>query len=397
MSTFIYLQKERERSLLRRHPWVFSKAIENVKGKVAPGAPVEIFSNDGRWLARGAWSPESQIRVRVWTFTRSEQIDTDFFVRRLSAAQQGRQELFAEQGLSAYRLVAAESDGLPGIIIDRYNNFLVCQLLSAGAEYHKQQLFDALKELFPECSLYERSDVAVRKKEGLAERHGVVYGELPPDELVIEENNGVKIIVDIKTGHKTGFYLDQRDNRAIAGRYAKGRKVLNCFCYTGAFGVYALRGGATEVVNVDVSEPALAIARRNAEVNALDLSHAQFHKQDVFKLLRDCRERGEKFDMIVLDPPKFAESKAQLDGACRGYKDINLLACQLLNPNGILLTFSCSGLMTSDLFQKIVADAALDAGREAQILERMSQAADHPISTAYPEGFYLKGLVVRVL
>ena len=397
MSTFIYLQKERERSLLRRHPWVFSKAIENVKGKVAPGAPVEIFSNDGRWLARGAWSPESQIRVRVWTFTRSEQIDTDFFVRRLSAAQLGRQELIAEQGLSAYRLVAAESDGLPGIIIDRYNNFLVCQLLSAGAEYHKQQLFDALKELFPECSLYERSDVAVRKKEGLAERHGVVYGELPPDELVIEENNGVKIIVDIKTGHKTGFYLDQRDNRAIAGRYAKGRKVLNCFCYTGAFGVYALRGGATEVVNVDVSEPALAIARRNAEVNALDLSHAQFHKQDVFKLLRDCRERGEKFDMIVLDPPKFAESKAQLDGACRGYKDINLLACQLLNPNGILLTFSCSGLMTSELFQKIVADAALDAGREAQILERMSQAADHPIGTAYPEGFYLKGLVVRVL
>ena len=397
MSTFIYLQKERERSLLRRHPWVFSKAIENVKGKVAPGAPVEIFSNDGRWLARGAWSPESQIRVRVWTFTRSEQIDTDFFVRRLSAAQLGRQELIAEQGLSAYRLVAAESDGLPGIIIDRYNNFLVCQLLSAGAEYHKQQLFDALKELFPECSLYERSDVAVRKKEGLAERHGVVYGELPPDELVIEENNGVKIIVDIKTGHKTGFYLDQRDNRAIAGRYAKGRKVLNCFCYTGAFGVYALRGGATEVVNVDVSEPALAIARRNAEVNALDLSHAQFHKQDVFKLLRDCRERGEKFDMIVLDPPKFAESKAQLDGACRGYKDINLLACQLLNPNGILLTFSCPGLMTSDLFQKIVGDAALDAGREAQILERMSQAADHPISTAYPEGFYLKGLVVRVL
>ena len=262
MSTFIYLQKERERSLLRRHPWVFSKAIENVKGKVAPGAPVEIFSNDGRWLARGAWSPESQIRVRVWTFTRSEQIDTDFFVRRLSAAQLGRQELIAEQGLSAYRLVAAESDGLPGIIIDRYNNFLVCQLLSAGAEYHKQQLFDALKELFPECSLYERSDVAVRKKEGLAERHGVVYGELPPDELVIEENNGVKIIVDIKTGHKTGFYLDQRDNRAIAGRYAKGRKVLNCFCYTGAFGVYALRGGATEVVNVDVSEPALALARQ---------------------------------------------------------------------------------------------------------------------------------------
>ena len=397
MSTFVYLQKERERSLLRRHPWVFSKAIENVKGKPNNGAPVEVFSNDGRWLARGAWSPESQIRIRVWTFTRSEQIDTDFFVRRLAAAQAGRQTLIEQQGLSAYRLVAAESDGLPGIIIDRYNDFLVCQLLSAGAEFHKKQLFDALKQLFPECSLYERSDVPVRKKEGLSERHGVVYGETPPDELVIEENNGVKIAIDIKTGHKTGFYLDQRDNRAIAGRYAKGRKVLNCFCYTGGFGVYALQGGASEVVNVDVSEPALALARRNAELNQLDLSKAQFLKQDVFKMLRECRERGDKFDMIVLDPPKFAESKTQFEGACRGYKDINLLACQLLNPNGILLTFSCSGLMTSDLFQKVVADAALDAGREAQIIERMGQAADHPISVAYPEGFYLKGLVVRVI
>lgn len=397
MSTFVYLQKERERSLLRRHPWVFSKAIENVKGKPNNGAPVEVFSNDGRWLARGAWSPESQIRIRVWTFTRSEQLDTDFFVRRLAAAQAGRQTLIEQQGLSAYRLVAAESDGLPGIIIDRYNDFLVCQLLSAGAEFHKKQLFDALKQLFPECSLYERSDVPVRKKEGLSERHGVVYGETPPDELVIEENNGVKIAIDIKTGHKTGFYLDQRDNRAIAGRYAKGRKVLNCFCYTGGFGVYALQGGASEVVNVDVSEPALALARRNAELNQLDLGKAQFLKQDVFKMLRECRERGDKFDMIVLDPPKFAESKTQLEGACRGYKDINLLACQLLNPNGILLTFSCSGLMTSDLFQKVVADAALDAGREAQIIERMGQAADHPISVAYPEGFYLKGLVVRVL
>lgn len=397
MSTFVYLQKERERSLLRRHPWVFSKAIENVKGKPNNGAPVEVFSNDGRWLARGAWSPESQIRIRVWTFTRSEQIDTDFFVRRLAAAQAGRQSLIEQQGLSAYRLVAAESDGLPGIIIDRYNDFLVCQLLSAGAEFHKKQLFDALKQLFPECSLYERSDVPVRKKEGLSERQGVVYGETPPDELVIEENNGVKIAIDIKTGHKTGFYLDQRDNRAIAGRYAKGRKVLNCFCYTGGFGVYALQGGASEVVNVDVSDPALALARRNAELNQLDLGKAQFLKQDVFKMLRECRERGDKFDMIVLDPPKFAESKTQLEGACRGYKDINLLACQLLNPNGILLTFSCSGLMTSDLFQKVVADAALDAGREAQIIERMGQAADHPISVAYPEGFYLKGLVVRVL
>ena len=294
-------------------------------------------------------------------------------------------------------MVAAESDLLPGITIDRYNDYLVCQLLSSGAEYHRHELINALQQLYPTCSIYERSDVAVRKKEGLAERTGLLYGEVPPDEVIIEENNGIKISVDIKSGHKTGFYLDQRDNRAIAGKYAQDRRVLNCFCYTGGFGVYALHGGAKEVINVDVSEPALELARHNATLNQLDLSRARFEKQDVFKLLREYRERGEKFDMIVLDPPKFAESKAQLDGACRGYKDINLLAFQLLNPEGILLTFSCSGLMTADLFQKIVADAALDAGREAQILERMTQAADHPIATPYPEGFYLKGLVVRAI
>ncbi len=397
MSNTITLQKDRERSLLRRHPWIFSKAIDKVKGKPEAGAPVEILDHKGNWIARGAWSPASQIRVRVWTFDPNEQIDTAFFIRRLEQAQAGREHLISRLQLSAYRLVAAESDYLPGITIDRYNDYLVCQLLSAGAEYHKNELMEALKTLYPSCHIYERSDVAVRKKEGLKEQKGLIQGELPPDEVIIEENNGIKIGVDIKSGHKTGFYLDQRDNRAIAGRYAKDRKVLNCFCYTGGFGVYTLNGGAKEVINVDVSEPALQLAKRNAELNNLDLSKARFEKQDVFKLLREYRDRGEKFDMIVLDPPKFAESKAQLDGACRGYKDINLLAFQLLNPNGILLTFSCSGLMTADLFQKIVADAALDAGRQAQILERMSQAADHPIATPYPEGFYLKGLVVRAI
>lgn len=397
MTCSITLQKDREKSLLRRHPWVFSKAIDKVKGKPASGESVDILDHKGNWIARGAWSPASQIRVRVWTFDPNEQIDTEFFIRRLQKAQAGREHLITRLGLSAYRLVAAESDLLPGITIDRYNDYLVCQLLSAGAEYHRNELFDALKSLFPTCHIYERSDVAVRKKEGLTERQGLIHGEMPPAEVIIEENNGIKISIDIPSGHKTGFYLDQRDNRAIAGRYAKDRRVLNCFCYTGGFGVYALHGQAKEVINVDVSEPALAIAKRNAELNHLDLTKAKFEKHDVFKLLREYRDRGEKFDMIVLDPPKFAESKAQLDGACRGYKDINLLAFQLLNPEGILLTFSCSGLMTADLFQKIVADAALDAGKEAQILERMTQAADHPISTPYPEGFYLKGLVVRVL
>lgn len=397
MSTTVYLQKDREKSLLRRHPWIFSKAIDKVKGKPAAGEPVDIVDQRGKWLARAAWSPDSQIRLRVWTFKQDEQIDIDFFVRRLQQAQAGRELLISRLQLSAYRLVAAESDLLPGITIDRYNDHLVCQLLSSGAEYHRNELIAALQQLYPTCSIYERSDVAVRKKEGLEERTGVLFGETPPDEVIIEENNGIKISVDIKGGHKTGFYLDQRDNRAIAGRYAKDRRVLNCFCYTGGFGVYTLQGGAKEVINVDVSDSALALAKHNASLNKLDLSKAKFEKQDVFKLLREYRARGEKFDMIVLDPPKFAENKAQLIGACRGYKDINMLAFQLLNPEGILLTFSCSGLMTSELFQKIVADAALDAGRDAQILERMTQAADHPISAPYPEGYYLKGLVVRAI
>ncbi|SIQ75968.1 23S rRNA (cytosine1962-C5)-methyltransferase [Aeromonas sp. RU39B] len=395
MSASITLAKGREKSLLRRHPWVFSKAIDKVKGKPANGETVDVFSEGGQWLGRGAWSGSSQIRVRIWTFDRDEAVDQAFFLRRLTDAQAARSDLIARQGLTGYRLCAAESDGLPGVTIDRYGDYLVCQLLSAGADYQRPLIVEALRTLFPTSNIFERSDVAVRKKEGLEQFVGVLHGEAPSAPVVIEENQGIKILVDIQGGHKTGFYLDQRDNRQIAAKYTAGKRVLNCFCYTGGFGVYALKGGASEVVNVDVSQPALDTARQNAELNGLDLSRAHFLRQDVFKLLREYRDNGEKFDVIVLDPPKFAESKAQLDGACRGYKDINLLAFQLLAPGGILLTYSCSGLMPADLFQKIVADAALDAGRDAQILERLSQAPDHPIGTAYPEGFYLKGLVVR--
>ncbi|WP_270657396.1 class I SAM-dependent methyltransferase [Aeromonas sp. Y293-4] len=395
MSASIYLVKGREKSLLRRHPWIFSKGIERVQGNPIDGDTVEIYANDGKWLARGAWSGSSQIRARVWTFDKDETVDLDFFIRRLKYAQESRDGLIKRQGLTGYRLCAAESDGLPGLTIDRYADFLVCQILSAGAEFQRELITQALRTLYPECSIYERSDVAVRKKEGLKERTGVIYGETPNEPVVIEENGGVKILVDIRNGHKTGFYLDQRDNRQAAAKYTEGKRVLNCFCYTGGFGVYALKGGAKEVVNIDLSQNALDIARQNAELNGLDTSNTQFVRHDVFKLLREYREKGEKFDVIVLDPPKFAESKAQLLGACRGYKDINMLAFQLLAPGGVLLTYSCSGLMEQSLFQKIVADAALDAGRDAQILELLSQASDHPIGTAYPEGFYLKGLVVR--
>ncbi|MCL1074669.1 class I SAM-dependent rRNA methyltransferase [Shewanella dokdonensis] len=391
----IKLKPGREKSLDRHHPWIFSSGIHNIKGQPVAGATVDVVAHDGRWLGRGAWSPESQIQVRIWTFDREQEIDRTFFLQRIQRAQLGREALIARQGLTGYRLIAAESDGLPGITIDRYANVLVCQLLSAGADYWRETLVSVLAELYPDCAIYERSDVDSRKKEGLALTTGLLHGELPPMPVVIEEN-GVKIAVDVTTGHKTGFYLDQRDNRAVAARSVAGKSVLNCFCYTGTFGVYAAKGGAASIENVDVSSLALTMAKANMTLNGIDDSQVQYTEADVFKLLRQYRDEGRTFDVVVLDPPKFADNKAQLPGACRGYKDINMLAMQLLVPGGTLLTFSCSGLMPADLFQKIVADAALDAKREAQFTERLSQASDHPIAAAFPEGFYLKGLVATV-
>ena len=394
MPSKIFLQPDREKSLLRKHPWIFSKAIKDTKGRTHSGDTVDVFDSNGNWLARGAYSPESQIRVRVWSFDQSDIIDNAFFARRIEAAFEARKEIIARHKLTGFRLVAAESDGLPGVTIDKYDNVLVCQLLSAGAEKHRDKIVWALKKHFPDHSIFERSDVAVRKKEGLEPLIQELHGDIP-DEVIIEEN-GIKILVDVKQGHKTGFYLDQRDNRQIAARYAKGRHVLNCFCYTGTFGSYALKAGASIVTNLDVSDLALQTAKRNVEINEFDVSKCEFLNRDVFQALRDYKAQGVTFDQIILDPPKFVDSKASLNRACRGYKDINMLAMQILNPGGILCTFSCSGLMPADLFQKVVADAALDAGRTAQILERLSQAPDHPIATNYPEGFYLKGLVLRV-
>ncbi|WP_217515521.1 class I SAM-dependent methyltransferase [Vibrio metschnikovii] len=397
MTPAIYLVKGRDKSLRRKHPWVFSRGISKVEGDPQLGETVNIYTHDGQWLAKAAYSPHSQIRARVWSFN-NENIDSDFFIKRIQQAQKLRDELIERDGVTGYRLIAAESDGLPGITIDKYDNYLVCQLLSAGAEYQKTHLIAALKHCFADCHIYERSDVAVRKKEGLEERVGVLHGEVPPEVVVIEEN-GIKIRVDIVSGHKTGFYLDQRDSRQQSMKYVKDKEVLNCFSYTGGFGLYALKGGAKRVINADVSQPALDNAKMNAELNEFDISkkRAVFLNADVFKLLREYREQGTQFDVVIMDPPKFAESKAQLNGACRGYKDINMLAMQILKPGGTLLTYSCSGLMDQVLFQKIIADAALDAGRDVKFIERFEQAADHPVDTAYPEGFYLKGFACKVM
>jgi 23S rRNA (cytosine1962-C5)-methyltransferase len=395
MSARISLNVGREKSLLRKHPWIFSKAVNKIKGNPMLGDTVDVLDSKGNWLAKGAYSPESQIRIRVWSFDENEEIDRDFFYAKLQSAQARRDWFIAQGNLTGYRLIAGESDGLPGVTIDIYDKFIVCQLLSAGADFHRYTIVNCLTELYPGYHVYERSDVDVRKKEGLEPVTGWLTEPQDSTECIIEEH-GIKIHVDIATGHKTGFYLDQRDSRLAAGKFAKDKTVLNCFSYTSTFALHCAANNAKEVINVDVSQAALDMGKRNLALNGLSDANVSFVKEDVFKLLRKYREEKRTFDMIILDPPKFVESKAQLTGACRGYKDINMLAMQLLNPGGLLLTFSCSGLMEASLFQKVVADAALDAKRNAYFVERLQQAADHPISSNYPEGYYLKGLVCQV-
>ncbi len=402
----IILREGREKSLRRRHPWIFSGAIARVEGDPKSGETVEIKSAAGEWLARGSYSPRSQITVRVWTFNAAEEIGPEFFRARLGIALESRGLLGsaasfdrphpADEGAqSALRLVNAESDGLPGIIVDRYAEFLVIQLLTTGAEYWRKALVSELERTLAPAGMYERSDVDVREKEGLEKRSGVLAGGEPPDLLEIREGP-CRFLVDLKRGHKTGFYLDQRENRALMPEYAAEAEVLNCFSYTGGFGVAALKARAARVTNLDSSAQVLDLARRNFDLNGLDQSKVEYVAGDAFAVLREWRDAERRFDLVILDPPKFVESTSQLTRASRGYKDINLLAFKLLRRGGVLFTFSCSGLMSPELFQKIVADAALDAGREARIIRRLSQAADHPTGLSFPEASYLKGLVCKV-
>ncbi|QJR82689.1 methyltransferase domain-containing protein [Alteromonas pelagimontana] len=393
MSATVTLQPQREKSLLRQHPWVFASAVATVEGRCRSGDTVDVLSSTGQWLGRGAYSPESQIRVRIWTFNQAENIDNGFFVRRLEQAMRLRRRVI-NSATNAYRLIASESDGLPGVTIDIYNDVAVVQLLSAGADRQRDKIVWGLKKVLPAMAIFERSDVDVRAKEGLEPVVQVLHGD-PQKEVEILEND-VKILVNIETGHKTGFYLDQRDNRAAAGRLAKDATVLNCFSYTGTFACYALQGGASHVTNVDVSQPALDLAARHLALNSLDPARCTMVNGDVFEVLRRYHQEQKQFDMVILDPPKFVDSKASLTRAARGYKDINMYGMHAVKPGGLLLTFSCSGLMPADLFQKIVADAALDAGRTVKIIERLSQSTDHPVLSTYPEGYYLKGLVCEV-
>lgn len=392
MTATVFLHPGREKSLQRQHPWVFASAVERYQGKLYSGDTVEVLSAKGEWLGRAAWSPESAIRLRLWTFDRNEVVDNNFFLRRIEGAVAAREHLLTDT--NALRLVASECDGLPGLIVDRYDAVLVVQLLSAGAEKHRDKIVQALNKLLPTCSILERSDANVREKEGLPLKTGPLHGEVPRDVLIHE--HGLKFKVDLFEGHKTGFYLDQRFNRRLVASHARGRSVLNCFSYTGAMGIHCLAAGASSVTQLDSSGPALALAKENTLLNQLDINKCSFEEADAFSRLRQYRAEQRRFDLIVLDPPKFVDNKQQLTKAARAYKDINLLALQLLNPGGLLATFSCSGLMPEDLFHKVVADAALDAGRQVRYLQRLSQDNDHPVLSSYPEGYYLKGLLCHV-
>ena len=390
----LILKTGREKSLQRRHPWIFSGAVECVDGAPASGDTLPVRDAAGNFLAWAAYNADSQITARVWSWQEKDAIDEAFFRYRIADAIKARRTLSLDRDSNGLRLIHGESDGLPGLIVDKYGDVLVMQLGSAGPEHWRETLADILQELCSPVCIYERSDSDGRELEGLAKRCAVLRGTLPEKVEVTE--HGIRFAVDVAAGQKTGFYLDQRDNRALTGTLSAGLDVLNCFCYTGGFSLYALRGGAKSVLSIDSSQEALQLAQRNVVLNGFDASRAEWQCADVFEALRKLRDQNRKFDLIVLDPPKFAPTAAFAEKASRAYKDINLLGFKLLRPGGLLFTYSCSGGISDDLFQKIIAGAALDAGVDAQIVRKLHAAADHPVLLSFPEGAYLKGLVLRV-
>jgi len=395
----IILKEGREKSLLRRHPWVFSGAVECVQGSPLSGDTLPVRDASGKFLAWAAYNANSQITARVWSWDEQENIDADFFRRRIAQAIAARGTLQLARDSSGMRLIHAESDGLPGLVVDQYGEVLVMQIGSAGVEKWRDTIADILQECCQPACIYERSDSDSRGLEGLPERNGVLRGVLPPQLEVVE--HGLRFKVDVAAGQKTGFYLDQRDNRALTETLARDKDVLNCFCYTGGFSLYALRGRAKSVLSIDASAEALQLAAENLSLNPsvsdeADAACAEWQCADVFIALRKLRDQNRKFDLIILDPPKFAPTAAFAEKAARGYKDINLLGFKLLRPGGLLFTYSCSGGISEELFQKIIAGAALDAGVEAQIVRHLHASADHPTALNFPEGAYLKGLLLRV-
>lgn len=392
----ITLKPKRDYATKHRHPWIFSGAIASRSEEPALGETVQVVATDGTVLGEGSWSPHSQIAIRMLSFGDKEHVDATWISDRVARAIQARSCMIKEGNTNAFRVINAEADGLPGVTIDAYDGWLVGQFTSAGADFWKETIADSLMAHFPNAKgVYERSDADVRQREGLEGVCGILRGEEPPERILIKEFD-CAFEVNVREGHKTGFYLDQRDNRRLLAGYCEGTDVLNAFCYTGGFGIVALKAGATSVTHIDLSELALEQAKANTLRNAPNADQSTFIQGNVFHVLRDMRNEAKNYDVVVLDPPKFAESHKAVMKAARGYKDINLLGIKLVRPGGILMTFSCSGAMDTELFHKVVAEAAHDAGREVQVIKRLEQATDHPEGIAFPEGFYLKGLLCRV-
>ena len=390
----IQLKAGREKSLARMHPWVFSGAIGHVEGRPEAGSTVRISSSSGEFLAYAAYSPSSQIRARAWTFDPACSVDEAFIRQRISGAVDMRRQLGLLDERGACRLVFSESDGLPGLVVDAYAGHLVCQFLSAGAEFWRDAIIRGLEECLSPRSMHERSEAGVRRKEGLDARRGLLRGEAP-DGPVGFMVSGMRLLIDLGEGQKTGAYLDQQLNHPRVAGYAKDGKALDAYSYSGGFAIAALRHGANSATLIDSSADALKLAERQAVLNEVE-SRCRYVNGNVPEELRKMRDAGERFDLVVLDPPKFVSSAQQLKSGCRGYKDINMLGMQLLNPGGILATFSCSGHVSADLFQKIVAGAAVDVKCDVQILERLTQSPDHPVALHFPEADYLTGLVLRI-
>jgi 23S rRNA (cytosine1962-C5)-methyltransferase len=390
----VILKRGREKPVRNRHPWIFSGAIAQIEGEIEDGDLVRVADYRGRYLATGYLNRRSQIAVRLLTWAERQdpdgEIDTAFWRRRLARAIASRQSI---HGTNALRLVYAEADGLPGLIVDRYADWLVVQSLTLGIARRRDELVALLADLVGPAGIYARDDADVRLHEGLPLEAGLVWGDEPPDRIEIEEH-GYRFVVDVKGGHKTGFYLDQRENRLRTAEYCQGADVLDAFAYTGAFGVYAAGAGAISVLSIDSSIPVLEVAEENVVLNGL--APQQMLAGDVFQVLRDYGDLGHRYDVVILDPPKLATSQAAVRDASRGYKDLNLSAMQLLRPGGLLVTFSCSGRVSADLFQKIVFGASADAGRDVQIIEWLAQARDHPVLLTFPESWYLKGFICRV-
>ncbi len=403
MNNRIFLKQKRSASARRKHPWIFSGAIHSTEGNLELGTTVAVHSYEGDFLAWGHYSPHSQIRVRLISWDNTQQCDSEaFWMDKLLQAVNARHIVLADGNTTACRLVNAENDGIPGLIVDQYQDILVLQSLSAGMEIRKNMLSKLLWELLKPQAIYERSDADVRQKEGLAKHKGLLMGKMPKQPITFLEN-GISFLADITQGHKSGFYLDQRQNRLYLQHLVQRMvrqdappRLLNVFSYSGAFTAYGLRSGAKSAVNIDTSSKVLDLGRQILTLNNIPQSGVTDMTVDAFKGLRILRREGTKFDIIILDPPKFASSKRDVRRASRGYKDINMQAMHLLAPGGYLLTFSCSAAISGDLFQKIIFGAAIDAHSQIQIVGKMTQGEDHPVAITFPEGAYLKGLICRL-